>query len=351
MYSSCLPGVLPTYLAAMMDASREIPSGDDPGPWVRGVYRQCSARAEYRAGRWVKEDARRLAVWLGLRAQLAHLQAELERALAEVNRLAAERLQRGALSSERTNPMSQSLNGVGYAISLVILCSLELPLVFMSFTALGLPPVFTGLLSLLCAGLTAFLGHVIGTLTRHLKLRASWMLGTMVLLAAAFTSSLALLREGALEVIRSDAATLNPITAGFCLFIIATASLATAALLAWHHGVDPEDRDLYRATLRHQRLVKRVQRLQGRAQRVGSERLGEQANARQEVLRLGQQMLGALHRYARINQRYRDKNDLPASLRDENLPRLTVPAILEQPLIWTLQETELTEGGPARHVS
>ncbi len=333
-----LPGGLRIYRAAREDARRMLPHGDEPAEWVAGVYRTCCGWAEARAARWCRLDRRLLARCLALRAAVEQAELELSKARQEEAGQEAERLARVRLQPEEQNPMDDSLSTWAYLLLMGLLTCLELPLVFLSFSAFGLPPIFTGLLSFLCAGITAFLGHALGTISRHKRVRTGTMLGLLLALSAAFTASLAWLREGALEVIRSDTATLDPKAAAFALFAISLASLAVASLLAWHHGVDPLDRELYRARQNRRRWERQQGRLQRRLRAAESRRLATRETARQEVLSFGQAMLSRFHRYARCNQLHRDQHDLPASLRDENLPTLPMPAILAEPLSWSARD-------------
>jgi hypothetical protein len=266
---------------------------------------------------------------------------EVAKARRHEEQSAAERSDMVTVPPDQQNPMGDSLPTSGYVAAMLLLTCLELPLVYMSFTAFGLPPAYTVLLSVLSAGITAFLGHALGTLSRHVRLNARLMLLILLGLSACFTGSLAWLREGALEVIRSDTATLNSSVAAWALFAISVASLAAASLLAWHHGVDPLDRPSHKAGAVRRRWEREVERFRKRLSHAETKRRATHDMARQDVRALEAAMLSTFHRYARINQLHRDKCDLPPCLRDETFPRLPMPAVLEQPLTWVPQETAL----------
>jgi|GEM_PF-3306951 len=329
-----LPGGLRIYRAARADAQKLMPHGDEPAEWVAGLHRSCCGWAEARAARWCQLDQRLRARWLALQSAVEKAELELARARGEEEGQEAERLARVRLRPEEQNPLGDSLPTWAYLLLMALLTCLELPLVFLSFTAFGLSPVATALLSLLCSVLTAFLGHALGSVSRHRRVRSGTMLGVIVALCVGFTISLAWLREGALEVVNSRTATLDPRAAALALFAISLASLAMASLLAWHHGVDPLDRELHRARLLRRRWERQHGRLQRRLRAAESQRLAARETARQEVLAFGQAMLSRFHRYARWNQHHRDSHDLPAALREEHLPTLPMPAVLQQPLTW-----------------
>ncbi|MFZ5815259.1 MAG: hypothetical protein ACOY93_08140 [Bacillota bacterium] len=330
---SPLPALPRTYLAATTDAGKAIPHGPEPSEWVRGLHRACASWAERLAASWCRTDQRLLTRWLALQAELGHAELELEQA----RRLEARReAERAAMPDrpDQLNPMAESLSDRGYGLAMAALTLLELPLVLLSFTAFGMAPAFTFLLSLLCAGLTAFLGHAVGTLSRHLRIRAGTMLIILLALSGLFAIALAWLREEALAVVQSESATLDPVTAATALFAISLASLAVASLLAWHHGVDPEERPLQKARAARRRWERRVERLRRRLSQAETGRRAAREMARQDVRSLGEAMLSTFHQYGRWNQLHRDKHDLPPCLLDENLPRLIMPAVLEQPLAW-----------------
>lgn len=330
-----LPGGLRTYWTAVEDAQKEVPHGSEPSEWVQGLYRACCSWSEELAADWCRADRALLTRWLTLQTALQNASMELDKARREEAQREAERPPQPA---DEQNPMAHSLSTGGYIAAMLLLTFLELPLIYMSFTALSLSPAFTLMLSILSAGLTAFLGHVVGTVSRHLRLGARPMLAALLVLSLCFAGSLAWLREEAMVVIQSDIATLNPTAAALALFAISLASLVVASLLAWHHGGDPADRALHRARQSRRRWERAVERLRYRLSRAELGRRATRDMARQDVLALGQSMLGTFHRYARWNQLRRDKHDLPPCLHDEQLPRLSLPALLEQPLNWAPQE-------------
>lgn len=335
---SPLPSGLRVYQAAITDARREVPHGAEPAEWIRMQHRACTSWAERLAADWCRADRGLLTRWLTLQGAVQHAAAELARARQDEERCQGERMAQARLQPDQQNPMGESLSTGGYLAAMGLLTCLELPLVFLSFSAFGLSPINTGLLSLLSAVITAFLGHALGTVSRHMRVRAPIMLGILLLLSTGFAGSLAWLREGALEVIRSDNATLDPVAAASALFVISLASLAVASLLAWHHGVDPADRELHRARQARRRAERRLERLRRDLSQAETGRRAAREMARQDILAIGEAMLSSFHRYARWNQLRRDKHDLPLSLHDQHLPRLPMPAVLDEPLAWAPQE-------------
>lgn len=333
-----LPGGLRTYWTALADAQKEVPHGSEPSEWVQGLYRACCSWSEELAANWCRADRALFTRWLSLQTALQHAGMEMEKARREEAQREAERPPE---PSDEQNPLAHSLSTAGYMAAMALLTFLELPLIYLSFTALGLSPAFTLMLSMLSACLTAFLGHVVGTVSRHLRLGARPMLVALLFLSLCFAGSLAWLREEAMVVIQSDGATLNPTAAAVALFAISLASLVGASLLAWHHGGDPADRALHRARQHRRRRERAVERLRYKLSRAELTRRATRDMARQDVLALGQAMLGTFHRYARWNQLHRDKHDLPPCLHDGQLPRLPLPALLEQPLSWAPQELTL----------
>ncbi|HWI50514.1 MAG TPA: hypothetical protein VNT01_00020, partial [Symbiobacteriaceae bacterium] len=117
------------------------------------------------------------------------------------------------------------------------------------------------LLAALCAALTGFLGHAAGTLSRHLRINVRPVLVLLLLGSVAFVASLAYLRESAMAALSSETLTLNPVAATWALFAISCATMVAAALLAWHHRVEPLGPELARAA----RLFSRTRRAAGRA--------------------------------------------------------------------------------------
>lgn len=329
---SPLPGGRKIYRAARLDAGQEVPYANEPSGWVLGVHHACIGWAENLAASWCRADRPLLTRWLTLQAAMQHAMLELEKAHRTEDRWEAEQSARVQDQHDQQNPMAGSLSTGGYLVAMGLLTCLELPLVFMSFNAFGLGPIPTILLSVLSAGITAFLGHALGTVSRHMRVGTKSMLALLLGLCAVFAVALAWLRESALEAVRSETATLNPVAGAVALFAISLASLAVASLLAWHHGEEPGDRALHRAKKERRRCEQRVERLRRRLSQIESERRALRHMARQDVRAMEQAMLGVFHKYARWNQLHRDKHDLPPSLLDDNLPRLPMPALLEQPL-------------------
>lgn len=340
-----LPGRLRTHLAARSDAARAIPHGDDPSAWIQVVHHACSRWAEEVAGAWAEADGPLLAHWRALQARLGSLETELSQARENESLLQQQQARRPPQDPARQNPMGESLSGWGYALAMLLLIGLEIPLVHMSFSALGLDWTLTTLLSLLSAGITAFLGHGLGTVTRHMRIHIGWVLASLLLLSGLFTVALAWLRESALAVIQSETATLDPRTAALALLALAVASLAAAAMLAWHHGVDPDRLDLYRTGKRRRALERSAAGLRADIGLVEAERLSLHSQARHDVLALGHAMLSHFSQYARVNQLHRDQHTLPPALQEDRLPRLSLPEVLASPLVWNPSPSGPTEEG------
>ena len=220
-----------------------IPHGQDPSPWIMSCLAGARAGAQRIAMGGARAESR-----LGGRMefhQLAAAQAKdlLHKAEAAEARCAEQReairLQAEQARQAQGNPMGHGLPTWGYILAVTALCSLEFPLVYLSFTTFGLEPVYTFLLAALCAALTGFLGHAVGTLSRNLRISTRPVLVLILLGSLAFIASLAYLRESAMAALSSDSLSLNPVAATWALFAISTATLVAAALLAWHHRVEP----------------------------------------------------------------------------------------------------------------
>lgn len=329
---SPLPWGSVIYRAARADARQEVPYGSEPAEWVQGLHRACAGWAERLAASWCRADRALLTRRLSLQAALHHASMELEKTHSFEMRIESEQAAREQVQHDRQNPMAGSLSTGGYLVAMLLLISLELPLVYMSFSTFELDPINTALLSLLSAGITGFLGHSVGTVSRHMQVGARAMLAILLGFCLLFAASLGWLRESALEAVRSEHLTLNPAAGALALFAISLCSLVAASLLAWHHGEEPGDRALHRARRHRRRWERRVERLRHRLGQADTGRRTLREMARQDIRAMEQAMLGAFHRYARWNQLHRDKHDLPACLLDANLPRLPMPALLEQPL-------------------
>lgn len=313
-------------LCGARDGRHLIPHGDAPSPWVLGcwarheiqVQRIAMARTRTESRLGARRDA------LGLAA--AQAGGRLRKAEALESRTAEQReallLQARQLLAEQGNPMGHGLPTWGYALAVTALCSLEFPLVYLSFTTFGLDPVYTFLLAALCAALTGFLGHAAGTLSRHLRISVRPVLVLLLLGSVAFVASLAYLRESAMAALTSDSLTLNPVAAAWALFAISCATMVAAALLAWHHRVEPLGPEIARAT----RALKRAGRGAGKA-RSSLLRINRQeskvshelkaaatlAAQRQKASESRSRELIAI--YTAANLRARGDNQLPTGLR------------------------------------
>lgn len=308
-----------------------IPHAEDPSPWISSCLEGGKVRAAAVKGNHAR-SMRRLAA----KRDAIALAAAQARELAGRNEAAEARcaeqreallLQAEDLRRDQGTLMGHGLPTWGYALAVAALCSLEFPLVYLSFGTFGLEPVYTFLLSALCAVLTGFLGHAAGTLSRHLRVSARLVLGLILLGSVAFIGSLAFLRESAMAALSSATLTLNPAAATWALFAISCATMVAAALLAWHHRVEPLAHEIARATRTlngarraaaraRARLLRLGQREQRAARRL--EAAAALVDHRLEALRHRTRRL--MHTYASANLRARDDNRLPPSLRDEQLP-------------------------------
>ncbi|HWI65090.1 MAG TPA: hypothetical protein VNT75_24950, partial [Symbiobacteriaceae bacterium] len=231
------------------------------------------------------------------------------------------------LRREHGSPMGHGMPTWAYVLSVVALCALELPLLQMAFTTFGLEPIYTLLLSALCAALTGFLGHAAGTLSRSLRVSARPVLWLILLGSVAFVASLAYLRESAMAALSSDTVTLDPVAATWALFAISCATLVAAALLAWHHRVEPLAPELARVTRALNRAHRRTVRARNRLLRISGQELkaaqrlkaiGSLAEHRTHASYLQHRQL--VHAYIAANLKARDDNRLPDGLREANLP-------------------------------
>jgi len=252
-------------LCGVRDGRHLIPHGNDPSPWILGCWARHGSDVQRIAMARTRAESRLGARREALRLAAAQAGDQLRKAEAHEAHAAEQRealqLQARQLQAEQGSPMGHGLPTWGYALAVAALCSLEFPLVYLSFTTFGLEPVYTFLLAALCAALTGFLGHAAGTLSRHLRVNVRPVLVLLLLGSVAFVASLAYLRESAMASLSSDSLTLNPVAATWALFAISCATMVAAALLAWHHRVEPLGPDLTRAT----RLVTQARRAAGRA--------------------------------------------------------------------------------------
>jgi hypothetical protein len=313
------------------DGSLLIPRGPDPSPWVLSCWAEARARAQRIAMARTRAESRLAARREALRLAGAQASEQLHKAESletrTVERREAILMQAEELRRAQGNPMGEGLPTWGYLLSVVGLCSLELPLVYLSFTTFGLAPAYTFLLAVLCAALTGFLGHAAGTLSRSLRISVKPVLWLLLLGSAAFMASLAYLRESAMAALTSDTLTVNPVAATWALFAVSCATLVAAALLAWHHRVEPmayqiavATRALYRARkqsgkARH-RLLQISRRELAAVQRI--KEVQELAQHRAEAHL--QRTKTLVHAYIAANVRARDDNRLPEGLQEERLP-------------------------------
>ncbi|HLN64107.1 MAG TPA: hypothetical protein VK464_21520, partial [Symbiobacteriaceae bacterium] len=247
-------------------------------------------------------------------------------------------LQDHAMAQRLQAPMTGGgLPAWAYLMLVVGLCSLELPVVYLSFTALGLSPVFTALLAALCSALTGLLGHALGGLCRQLRVNRWFLLAVALAGSVAFVGALAYLRESAMEALTSESISLNPRAAAWAFFAISFATLGVAAELSWHQPPAVLAHELTAATRAWRRAERLAHRAQARSLKATRREMQTQraieslrAVARQRVDRLAMQVRMLMHVYSQANVRSRETNDLPPGLRPENLPAVTMPDELEQ---------------------
>lgn len=313
------------------DGSLLIPRGPDPSPWVLSCWAGARARAQRIAMARTRAESRLAARREALRLAGAQASDALHKAeVAEarvLERREAVLMQADELRRAQGTPMGEGLPTWGYILCVVGLCSLELPLVYLSFTTFGLAPAYTVLLAALCAALTGFLGHAAGTLSRSLRISAKPVLWLLLLGSVAFVASLAYLRESAMAALTSDTLTVNPVAATWALFAVSCATLVAAALLAWHHRVEPLAYQIAVAT----RALHRARKLSGKARHrllqisrrelAAVQRIKEVQEVAQHRAEAHLQRTKTLvHAYIAANVRARDDNRLPEGLRDERMP-------------------------------
>lgn len=325
------------YAQGRIDAAEYVP-GDQataPSPWVFERVARSERTLQRMLERWEvarrKHDARlHCAAEVSADRQLRFARAE-ESEHACAARLADLHHRAGALHHE-LNGGHATLPGWAYAISLVLLAAAEWPLIYLSFTAFGLAPVSTGLLATLCAALSSLLGHSMGAFTRRLGVGLRAVTVMLALVAAAFLGSLAWLRESAFHALTDDLGSLDPQAAALALFAVSLASVLVAALLAWHHRLEPLAAELARA--RRNLAHSRRERIAGaralrRARKAEHGARAHRDAARDRYFRragaLAAWTHGLLQVYVRSNVRYRESREAPPGLVDEVLPRVRIP--------------------------
>lgn len=219
-----------------------------------------------------------------------------------------------------------------YVLGLLLLTLLDMPLLYMAFTALGLDPINTGLLSVLTAAVTSAFGHFAGTYFRKLKTPDRAVLYALLGVVACFLVATAYLRESALEALKSDFQTVSPAGAELGLLTVSVASLMVALLLSLNHRVEPFAGQLAaagmrcRRTLRERRWAERyLQAARDRATDGESRRKMARTDAQGRVYALRDEDLRLKSIYVAANVRARAIGRKPDCLRLKNLPHLSIP--------------------------
>ncbi|HWI65969.1 MAG TPA: hypothetical protein VNT75_29425, partial [Symbiobacteriaceae bacterium] len=135
-----------------------IPNGPDPSPWILSCWAGAAARAQRIAMARTRAESRLSARREALRLAGALASDQLQKAESAEARCAEQRevllTQVEHLRREHGSPMGHGMPTWAYVLAVVALCALELPLLQMAFTTFGLEPIYTLLLSALCAALT-----------------------------------------------------------------------------------------------------------------------------------------------------------------------------------------------------
>lgn len=335
-------------ISGRRDAADGVPARDESNPpaFLRELKGELSQALAALAEQWGRRDAmlhsRYPAVCQAARlARAAQLEAAM-REHASRERCDQVLAQAEQLYRDLYPPDQWWIPEQTYGWALLLLSVLDLPLSYLAFQVLELPPLLTGALSLLVVLLLNLVAHGCGYLARRLRVGERALLYSTLGLSAGFIVSLAVMRENSVAALQTEQATISPLGSSLAFLALAAAGFAVPTLLSYHLAYQPlpGPRAEARRALRKAQAVaagarRRWQRALGRLARICNRRRQWHAACCHRAGAWQWEFQRLMARYVAANVQVRHDHECPRCLQEEALPTLALPACLSTPLTWS----------------